>query len=69
MAAVIEKHADKGKSGEYNPAPGDRRAGAVKSFLIRQGIERKRLIVEWVAVKNDRWETASPMRPGPETGA
>jgi peptidoglycan-associated lipoprotein len=40
---VIEGHTDERGSKEYNIAFGDRRAGAVKSFLIRQGIERQRL--------------------------
>ena len=40
---VIEGHTDERGSKEYNLAFGDRRAGAVKSFLIRQGIARERL--------------------------
>jgi peptidoglycan-associated lipoprotein len=40
---IIEGHTDERGSKEYNIAFGDRRAGAVKSFLIRQGIERQRL--------------------------
>jgi peptidoglycan-associated lipoprotein len=43
-AAIIEGHTDERGSRETNIAFGDRRAGAVKSFLIREGIERYRLI-------------------------
>jgi peptidoglycan-associated lipoprotein len=42
--AIIEGHTDERGSRETNIAFGDRRAGAVKSFLIREGIERYRLI-------------------------
>jgi len=44
LKVVIEGHADEPGSKEYNLALGDRRAGAVKSFLIRQGIASGRLI-------------------------
>ena len=40
---VIEGHTDERGSKEFNIAFGDRRAGAVKSFLIKQGIDRERL--------------------------
>ena len=40
---IIEGHTDERGSKEFNIAFGDRRAGAVKSFLIRQGIDRERL--------------------------
>jgi len=43
-AAIIEGHTDERGNRETNIAFGDRRAGAVKSFLIREGIERYRLI-------------------------
>jgi peptidoglycan-associated lipoprotein len=43
-ATIIEAHTDERGSRETNIAFGDRRAGAVKSFLIREGIERYRLI-------------------------
>jgi peptidoglycan-associated lipoprotein len=43
-ATTIEGHTDERGSRETNIAFGDRRAGAVKSFLIREGIERYRLI-------------------------
>jgi peptidoglycan-associated lipoprotein len=42
---VIEGHTDEAGTPEYNLALGDRRAGNVKSFLIRQGIESSRLAV------------------------
>jgi len=41
---IIEGHTDEAGSKEYNFALGDRRAGAVKSFLIGQGIQSSRLI-------------------------
>ena len=41
---IIEGHTDEAGSKEYNFALGDRRAGAVKSFLIGQGIQPSRLI-------------------------
>jgi len=44
IAVIIEGHTDERGSREKNIAFGDRRAGAVKSFLIREGIERHRLI-------------------------
>lgn len=44
IAVVIEGHTDEGGSKESNLALGDRRAGEVKSFLIREGIETQRLI-------------------------
>ena len=44
IKVVIEGHTDEPGSKEYNLALGDRRAGAVKSFLIRQGVEPARLI-------------------------
>lgn len=42
---VIEGHTDEAGTPEYNLALGDRRAGNVKSFLIRRGIESSRLAV------------------------
>ncbi|MGD2096409.1 MAG: OmpA family protein [Desulfobacterales bacterium] len=44
VAVIIEGHTDERGTREANIAFGDRRAGEVKSFLIREGIERKRLI-------------------------
>ncbi len=44
VAVIIEGHTDERGSRETNIAFGDRRAGAVKSFLIREGIDRYRLI-------------------------
>ncbi|MGD8882010.1 MAG: OmpA family protein [Desulfobacterales bacterium] len=44
VLVIIEGHTDERGSREKNIAFGDRRAGAVKSFLIREGIERYRLI-------------------------
>ena len=40
---IIEGHTDERGSKEYNIAFGDRRAGAVKSYLIEKGIARERL--------------------------
>jgi peptidoglycan-associated lipoprotein len=44
VSVIIEGHTDEHGSRETNIAFGDRRAGAVKSFLIGEGIERNRLI-------------------------
>ena len=44
VSAIIEGHTDERGSRETNIAFGDRRAGEVKSFLIREGIQRVRLI-------------------------
>jgi peptidoglycan-associated lipoprotein len=44
VKVIIEGHTDEPGSKEYNFALGDRRAGAVKSFLISEGIESARLI-------------------------
>jgi peptidoglycan-associated lipoprotein len=40
---IIEGHTDERGSKEFNIAFGDRRAGAVKSFLIGKGIARERM--------------------------
>ena len=40
---IIEGHTNQRGSKEFNFALGDKRAGAVKSFLIREGIRRERL--------------------------
>ena len=44
VKVVIEGHTDEAGSKEYNLALGDRRAGAVKSYLIGLGIQPGRLI-------------------------
>jgi len=44
IKVIIEGHTDEPGSREYNLALGERRAGAVKSFLIRQGVAPARLI-------------------------
>ncbi len=44
LNVIIEGHTNNRGLKEYNFALGDRRAGAVKSFLIRQGVESPRLI-------------------------
>lgn len=44
VVVIIEGHTDERGSRETNIAFGERRSGAVKSFLIRQGIDRERLI-------------------------
>jgi len=44
IKVIVEGHTDESGSKEYNFALGDRRAGAVKSFLIGQGILTSRLI-------------------------
>jgi len=57
VKVVIEGHTDEAGSKEYNFALGDRRAGAVKSFLIGEGIEPGRLIA--VSLGNEK-----PIDPG-----
>ncbi len=52
LHVIIEGHTNNRGSKEYNFALGDRRAGAVKSFLIRQGVESQRLIA--VSYGNER---------------
>jgi len=52
LNVIIEGHTNNRGSKEYNFALGDRRAGAVKSFLIRQGVESPRLIA--VSYGNER---------------
>jgi peptidoglycan-associated lipoprotein len=44
VSVIIQGHTDERGSRETNIAFGDRRAGEVKSFLIREGIQRIRLI-------------------------
>ena len=44
VKVIVEGHSDEAGSKEYNFALGDQRAGAVKSFLIGQGIQSSRLI-------------------------
>ena len=44
VSVIIEGHTDESGSRETNIAFGEHRAGAVKSFLIREGIQRDRLI-------------------------
>jgi len=44
ISVIIEGHTNERGSRETNIAFGDRRAGAVKSFLIKEGIDRDRLI-------------------------
>ena len=44
VSVIIEGHTDERGSRETNMAFGERRAGAVKSFLIKEGIERSRLV-------------------------
>ncbi len=43
VRVIVEGHSDERGSKEYNFALGDQRAGAVKSFLIGQGIQSSRL--------------------------
>ena len=44
VKVVIEGHTDYKGSKEYNLALGDRRSGAVKSYLMGKGIARERMI-------------------------
>ena len=44
VSVIIEGHTDESGSRETNIAFGERRSGAVKSFLIKEGIQRERMI-------------------------
>ena len=44
VTTIIEGHTNERGSRENNIAFGDRRAGAVKSFLIKEGIDRDRMV-------------------------
>ena len=52
IRVIIEGHTDEAGSRESNLALGERRAGVVKSFLIKKGIETARLIA--VSYGNER---------------
>jgi len=43
LTVIVEGHTDEPGSKEYNLALGDRRAGAVKSFLMGQGVQSRRI--------------------------
>jgi len=43
LTIIVEGHTDEPGSKEYNLALGDRRAGAVKSFLMGQGVQSRRI--------------------------
>ena len=61
---LVEGHTDERGSKEYNFALGDLRAGAVKSFLIRQGIESPRLVA--ISYGNERPIDTSKTEKGRE---
>ena len=44
VSVIIEGHTDESGSRETNIAFGEHRSGAVKSFLIKEGIQRERMI-------------------------
>ena len=64
LTVLVEGHTDEKGSKEHNFALGDLRAGAVKSFLIRQGIESPRLIA--VSFGNERLIDNSHTKMGQE---
>jgi peptidoglycan-associated lipoprotein len=64
LNVIIEGHTNNRGSKEYNFALGDRRAGAVKSFLIRHGVESPRLIA--VSYGNERLTDTSKTEKGKE---
>ena len=64
LNVLLEGHTDERGSKEYNFALGDQRAGAVKSFLIRQGIDAPRLIA--VSYGNERPIDKSKTEKGKE---
>ncbi|UCF90253.1 MAG: OmpA family protein [Desulfobacterales bacterium] len=57
ISVIIEGHTDEPGTKEFNLALGDRRAGEVKSFLLREGIDSPRLNA--VSYGNER-----PVGPG-----
>ncbi len=64
LTVIIEGHTNNRGAKECNFALGDRRAGAVKSFLIRQGVESPRLIA--VSYGNERPIDTSKTEKGKE---
>ena len=64
IKVILEGHTDERGTKEYNFALGDLRAGAVKSFLIREGIESPRLIA--VSYGNERPIDTSKTESGRE---
>jgi peptidoglycan-associated lipoprotein len=64
LKVIVEGHTDERGSKEYNFALGDLRAGAVKSFLIRQGIASPRLIA--VSYGNERPSDSNKSEKGRE---
>jgi peptidoglycan-associated lipoprotein len=64
LSVILEGHTDERGTKEYNFALGDLRAGAVKTFLIRQGIESPRLIA--VSYGNERPVDKSKTEKGRE---
>ena len=64
LIVLVEGHTDEKGSKERNFALGDLRAGAVKSFLIRKGIESPRLIA--VSFGNERLIDTSQSEKGQE---
>ena len=64
LDVLLEGHTNERGSKEYNFALGDLRAGAVKTFLIKQGIEAPRLIA--VSYGNERPIDTSKTEKGKE---
>ena len=64
LTVFVEGHTDEKGSKERNFTLGDLRAGAVKSFLIRQGIESPRLIA--ISFGNERLIDTSQTEKGQE---
>ena len=64
LDVLLEGHTNERGSKEYNFALGDLRAGAVKTFLIRQGIKSPRLIA--VSYGNERPIDTSKTEKGKE---
>ena len=64
LNVLLEGHTNERGSKEYNFALGDLRAGAVKTFLIRQGIKSPRLIA--VSYGNERPIDTSKTEKGKE---
>ncbi len=65
IKVIVEGHTDEAGTQEYNFVLGDQRAGAVKSFLIGQGIQSARLIAVSYGMSNPS-TIAARQKPGPK---
>ncbi len=57
---LIEGHTDSSGSDEYNLALSQRRAQAVTSYLVSQGIDAGRFTTKWYGESQPRYDNATP---------